>query len=268
MKKTDSHDKIINLDITPIGIKILPESAEGYEDISTFQGDSFCQAIFKITSGDELLLKPGSIDTCKWSPVVLGFKEAESEFEKSKKECLPPDTARMYMAPLHMFRKGLNPDVVIIRTHTDNFDSIIDVLGWQSFISSESYDQDLTALKFLKTPSHLRSSRWLIRNANKWLDWLNRFDWWQSVSTFAFKSEFISRIFDPFFAKYTANMSMCRNSMAVPLINGKANISFFCPGGIAWGKNSSINMTSGYPYKIYRKLEPRLDYPGKNMGLL
>ena len=60
-------------------------------------------------------------------------------------------------------------------------------------------------------------------------------------------------------------MSMCRNSTVIPFQKGKANVSYFCTGGIAWGKNKPDNMTSGYPYGIYQKLAPFLDYPGKDV---
>jgi hypothetical protein len=60
-----------------------------------------------------------------------------------------------------------------------------------------------------------------------------------------------------------ANMSMCRNSFVIPLRENRANISYFCTGGVAWGKNDSRNMTSGFPRHLFVKLDAHLDYPGK-----
>jgi hypothetical protein len=51
-----------------------------------------------------------------------------------------------------------------------------------------------------------------------------------------------------------SDMSICRNSTAIPLLTGRANVSFFCSGGITWGRNSPDHLTSGWPWHLYRRL--------------
>jgi len=70
---------------------------------------------------------------------------------------------------------------------------------------------------------------------------------WEIFTRIAFRSTFVTKIFDKFITKYMANMSMCRNSSVMPFQTKKANISYFCTGGVAWGKNDSRHMTSGFP---------------------
>ncbi len=256
-------EKKINLGLPPVGIKILTGSIEGYDSVSVFHGVSYCQAICNATYGQEMLILSDSIKICQWSPVVTGLKQAENEFEKSIPLHLPSMTTGVYIAPLYKFRKDLTPDIITIRTYPDNFRSMLKILGREFFIDPKPYGQDLTALQFLYTELPQGASGWLIRNTNKWLAFLNRFYWWQEFNTFLFRSKFVTRVFDKLITKYMANMSMCRNSMAVPFQKKKANISYFCTGGIAWGKNLATNMTSGFPFDIFQKLEPYLDYPGK-----
>jgi len=45
-----------------------------------------------------------------------------------------------------------------------------------------------------------------------------------------------------------ADMSVCRNSTVVPLLVGRVNVSFFCTGGITWGRNDPDHLTSGWPW--------------------
>ncbi len=260
----DNKKEMIVLDLPPIGIKILSGSIEEYDSIPVFSGVSYCQAICNATYDQELLVKADSIKICQWSPVVTGLKKAENEFEKSIPMHLPSISTGIYIAPFYKFRSDTPPDIITIRTNPDNFRLMVDVLGPEEFIDPTPYGQDLTALQFLYTPPLQGVSGWLIRNTNMWLAFLNRYYWWQEFNTFLFRSKFMTRVFDKFITKYMANMSMCRNSMAVPFQKKKANISYFCTGGIAWGKNLATNMTSGLPYDIFQKIEPYLDYPGKN----
>jgi hypothetical protein len=91
---------------------------------------------------------------------------------------------------------------------------------------------------------------------------MNGFTLWQKTTTFLFRSTIVTRLFDRFITKFMANMSVCRNSTLIPIQTGRANISFFCTGGIAWGKNFPDFLTSGFPYEIFRRIEPHLCYPG------
>ena len=258
-------NKTIRLDLPPVGVKILSKTESDLSDVDTFHGISYCNALFRATFGEEILLRPDSVNVCQWAPVVLGFKNPENDFEKSITEHLSPVTPGIYMAPLHLFRKGIKPDVVIIRTDLDNYRYIIDSLGWDNFIDHENYSLDLTALDTFKNRPPVGVSAWMIKNTNRLLHYLNRFGWWQWFIAYAFKSTLLTKFFDKFITRFMANMSMCRNSTVIPFQKGKANVSYFCTGGIAWGKNKPDNMTSGYPYGIYQKLAPLLDYPGKDV---
>ncbi len=254
----------ITLNLPPVGIKIIRNELEKFKNVEQFYGISYCQGINRATSGRELLITPGSIGVCQWAPVVLGFKEAKSGFEKSITEHLDLGNSGVYAAPVTMFKKDMSPDVVLIRTDSENYRKIIDILGWDSFIPSEGLHQDVTALNTFRMDPPGPVSLWMIQNVNRLLDFMNRFDWWQRFTAFLFKSTLVTRIFDRFISRFMANMSMCRNSTVIPHKQGKANISYFCTGGIAWGKNTPGFMTSGYPFHMYKKLEGYLDFPGKN----
>lgn len=262
MKQDYRHNGRIALELPPVGVKIFSNGEKMMPMAKVFDGVSFCQAVSEATAGKKVFVKAGSINVCKWSPVVLGFKKAEDSFEETIAGALPPDTVGVYLAPLDMFGADEAPDVVIIRTTPENYRTIIDVLGWDAFIDYAPLEQDMTALQFLQGHPPRGVSGWLIRNVNKWLDRLNRFGWWHNFTTTLFKSWLVTRVFDRFIAKFMANMSMCRNSLAIPYVKGKANISYFCTGGIAWGKNSSLNMTSGFPFDIYQALARHIDWRG------
>ncbi|HOD15840.1 MAG TPA: DUF169 domain-containing protein [Spirochaetota bacterium] len=259
-----SRKGMISLELPPVGIKLLNEkSINAYAGTTLFSGVSYCLAVFGATFGMELLLRPGSIKVCKWVPVVLGFKNAENEFELSIDPHLEPTVPGLYIAPLHLFRRGVSPDSVIIRTEPDHYREMINVLGWESFINFDLLKQDRTALHTFKTRPPSGLSALAIRYFNGALGLLNRFTPWHSFTALLFRSDFVTKIFDMFITRYMANMSMCRNSLVIPFRENKANISYFCTGGIAWGKNDPRNMTSGFPYDLFLKLDRHLDYPGK-----
>ena len=256
--------EFVKLELPPVGIKLLNEELlEEFKDTTLFSGVSYCQAVFGATFGMELLLKASSIKICKWSPVVLGLKQAENDFERSVNPHLEPCTHGVYVAPIHLFREGVTPDGVIIRTNPGHYRKIIDLLGWDSFIDPESYKQDQTALNTFKMKPPTGLSAIAIKYVNRVLSMLNRFTLWHRFTTFLFKSDFVTKVFDKFITRYMANMSICRNSFVIPWQQGKANISYFCTGGVAWGKNEPDDMTSGYPYETFLRLDPYLDYPGK-----
>ncbi|MCE5333578.1 MAG: DUF169 domain-containing protein [Desulfobacteraceae bacterium] len=252
----------MKIDLPPVGIKVLHDDA-GLSDVRLFQGVSYCQAVFEATFGAELLVRQESIQVCQWAPAVLGFKTPQNSFEENLRPRFPAGIKALYIAPLALFRPELIPDVVLIRTSPERFQDMVDTLGWDGFIDPTPYRQDITALNaFRKRP--LRGfSAWAIKNVNTWLHMLNRFRKWHHFTTLVFRSTWATRIFDRFITAYMANMSMCRNSLVIPFQNGLANISYFCTGGIAWGKNRPDNMTAGFPWEIYRRLESILDYPDK-----
>ena len=264
MKKEPPLKRRISLDIVPVGVRVLGDSLDGYKDCARYRGISYCNAVHLAGLGMELLVTPGSVTACQWVPVALGFKQRENSFERSIKEGLEPFTAGVYLSPLHLFKKETEPQVVIIRTSPDKFRELIRLAGPGAFMDPHGYARELTALDMLLADSTGPSGPWLIRNFNRGLDLLNRYPLWQRFTTTLFRSTALTNIFNRFISRYMANMSVCRNSTVMPLLTGRANISYFCTGGIAWGKNSAFNMTSGFPWEIFRKIENGLDYPGKH----
>jgi hypothetical protein len=262
------EERLIKLELPPIGIKLLDEKLlEEFKETIHFSGVSYCQGIFGATFGMELIINANSIKICKWSPVVLGFKQPTNDFERTIEPHIEPFAIHgIYVAPLYLFRKDITPDGVIIRTNPDNYRRIIDLLGWDSFIDPEAYKQDQTSLNTFRMKPPTGLSAISIKYVNRTLSLLNRFTLWHRFTTFIFKSDYVTKIFDKFITRYMANMSMCRNSFVIPWKQKKVNISYFCTGGVAWGKNEPDDMTSGYPYETFLRLEPHLDYPGKLPG--
>jgi hypothetical protein len=257
-------ENIIKLKLVPVGLKILgDDDIKDFEDVAEFSGVSFCGSFFGAAYGMELIVKPGSVKVCQWTPVVLGFKQPENSFERCITEHLQPVTPGIYVAPMHVFRKGVIPDAVVIRTTPDNLAGIIDVLGWENFISPDRYGLDYTALDTFRGKGPKGVSALSIKYFNALLSRLGKYAFWNRVIAYIFKSTLITNIFNRLITKYMANMSICRNSFVLPYLTGKANISYFCTGGIAWGNNDPENLTSGYPYEMFARLYDHLDYPGK-----
>lgn len=258
------NTETVKIDIPPVGVTILPVIPASFSGVEVFSGVSYCQALLMSEQGKEFIVKPESIHVCQWVPIVLGFKSPENDFERSITPHLKPPTAGVYIASIDLFDNTVTPDVVIIRTNPYNFNLIFQYLGKELFIDPAHYNRDATALSFYHGNPARGVNGMMLKWFNRFLDSMNRFSWWQKFTEFLFTSTTISRIFDKFITRYLANMSMCRNSTVIPLKTGKVNISNFCAGGIAWGKNSASQMTAGFPYHIYRKIAHLLEYPGKN----
>jgi uncharacterized protein (DUF169 family) len=256
------NDTMITLDLPPVGIRIIGDRDSGYDHVERFRGVSYCQAVLKATFGREVVLEPGSIQVCQWAPVVLGHKEPENEFEKSINRRFPVGTGSFYLAPIAHFNEERRPDVVVIRARPGELRAIVQLLGYGSFIPYGNYNRDETALAVIAEGPKKGFSQWAIRNVNRWLNWMNGFALWQKTTTFLFRSTVITWLLDRFITKHMANMSVCRNSTLIPRQTGRANISHFCTGGIAWGKNFPDFLTSGFPYEIFRRIEPHLSFPG------
>jgi len=81
---------------------------------------------------------------------------------------------------------------------------------------------------------------------------------WQAFTRWLFRFPAVTAGYDALIAAALADMSVCRNSTAVPLLTGRANVSYFCTGGITWGGNHPGHVTSGWPYPLYRRLSGAL----------
>jgi len=120
------------------------------------------------------------------------------------------------MAPLHLFRKNITPDGVIIRTNPENYRKIIDLLGGTALLTLKHTKQDQTSLNTFRMKPPTGLSAISIKYVNRTLSLLNRFTLWHRFTTFIFKSDYVTKIFDKFITRYMANMSMCRNSLSFP----------------------------------------------------
>jgi hypothetical protein len=71
---------------------------------------------------------------------------------------------------------------------------------------------------------------------------------WRAFTYWLFRSHLVTAGFDAVISRTLADMSVCRNSTAIPLLSGRTNLSFFCTGGITWGRNRPDEITSGWPW--------------------
>ncbi|MCP4532783.1 MAG: hypothetical protein GY831_16380, partial [Delftia sp.] len=58
----------------PVGVCLL-RSPDEHADAPVYRGVSYCDAVSRAGAGEVLRVLPGSIQVCRWSPVVLGLKE-------------------------------------------------------------------------------------------------------------------------------------------------------------------------------------------------
>ena len=203
---------------------------------------------------DVVTLAPHSIHTCKWSPVVLGFKEAETDFEKSLTPRMPPPVHCVLLARLDRFPKEYEPDVVILRGPIDALRPLFarmkpEEIAWEH---AEKGGVARSALAILNDP---KVDTRFNRTVRSTLGRLQRVPAWKRLTTVLFKSKLVTRWFDRAIRTSMADMSMCRNSLVIPRSTGKANLSFFCTGGIAWGMNRPDHLTAGWPWELFKRIE-------------
>ena len=255
----------IHLDIAPVGARFLADGEAEPKDVMRYTGISYCAAVSAASSGRELLVAPGSITLCQWSPVALGLKAAENPFEKSIAPHAEPPAAGVYLAPIPHFLGGLEPQVVLVRTRRENFARMIAVLGQDSFLDARNMRRDATSLGgFLEEgagPDRRVQPGRAVGPVNRLLGSLNRAGIWREFIALIFKSTLVTRIYDRIITRWLVNMSVCRNSTVIPFLEGRANISHFCTGAVAWGGNDPSLMTAGFPWEIWQKLDPHLEYP-------
>jgi hypothetical protein len=104
----------------------------------------------------------------------------------------------------------------------------------------------------------LRLSRGLLRL----LATLRRSQSWDRFTRFAFRSETLLSALEKIIKNTMGDMSICRNSTAIPYLEDAANVSFFCTGGIAWGGNEPSHLTSGVPERLFGRICDRLEFQG------
>jgi hypothetical protein len=187
----------IPLELPPIGIKFFKKGQPELAGIPRFTGLSYCQAILQSTLGRELIIDSASIQVCQWSPVVLGLKEPENEFEKTIHKRLPAGIGAVLSAPIDTFKDHLSPDIVLVRARADTFRAIINLLGYDQFMAYGGYGPDETALSIFTEGPWKGFRPWATKNINRWLYWMNQFVWWQKLTPILFRSTTITRYGDP-----------------------------------------------------------------------
>ena len=249
------------LPVPPIGVVVLPHEPPGKDRPPLFSGISFCQALAVATKGQEVWVERDSIGSCKWSPVVLGFQPPESKFEQTLLPRLPVGTHGVYLAPLERFRNGLTPTVVVVRALPDVLRQMLDTLGWDNAAWDVVDDQRISrsALRRLFEQHDTWRSR-LQEPVGKTLAVMRRVPGWTRLTATVFKNKTLTTVFDKVIDRTMADMSICRNSVAIPLLTGKVNVSYYCTGGVAWGENDPLTMTSGWPWAQWQELQTRLGW--------
>ncbi len=247
----------IKLQMPLVGVKMFDSYQPGWSDVPVYFGTSYCHAISRAAHGEELLLLANSISLCQWSPIILGLKKPENSFEKR----LQPRVDQLwgiYLAPLARFStRPIEPDIVIIRDKPHVLKQLFSQLGWARTVSCYEGQMDKSTISILKN-GKFSLKVLLIKGSNQLLYLPQDRKWWAKATAFIFRSTLVCSIFDRLISFFAADMSLCRNSTIIPYLKGGANASFFCSGGIVWGGNHPAQMTSGFPYALFRKLENKL----------
>jgi len=252
-------DTII-LELPLVGIKILRDSAVDFEGMKVYHGVSYCDAVRLAMFGEELLVKPGSIEVCKWAPAVLGLKTPENSFERSLLPRLD-SVAGLYIAPLSRFPEDAPPDVVIVRGRPTQMKQVMETLGEGVLQRAYYGEMSKTALGVVDRRFSLKVM--LSYVSNRVMALLRRWKLFDNLIRAAMSTQVLTGALERVLKHTVADMSMCRNSTVIPLMEDAGNVSFFCVGGISWGGNSPANMTSGFPYGLIESVHDRLEYPGK-----
>ena len=243
-------------DPLPVGVRALSSSAEA-ASVPVYQGAAYCDAIRRAGQGQALRVLPGSIEVCGWSPVVLGLKEPTGRFEVGLAPRLAFPVAGLLLAPLDRFPSV--PDLVVVRARPELLLDLVRTLGQEGLWDGHAGQLDRSAVPLLRdklsTPRQglIAARGRLIGGTNRLLAALARSRRWRAFTYWLFRSPLITAGFDALISHTMADMSICRNSTVVPLLTGRANLSFFCTGGITWGGNDPDSLTSGWPWPLFQE---------------
>ncbi len=252
---------------TPVGIKLVTADSKespghGY---SHYCGPAYCDAVGRASRGEKLLITAASINSCRWAPVVLGFKKAKNSFEKG----LAPHFENMeaiYAFPLgQKNEEDFKPDLVIVRNSTGLIATMFEELAGGRLEGPYAYRFDMSALAAVEREKVvLRAGA--VKFFNSLIYRLKGRRWFRKTADIALKSPAACYLFDKFIARFLADMSVCRNSTVIPVLKERANCSYFCSGAIFWGGNDPASMTAGIPYDYYCRLS-RTKYGCSNKKL-
>jgi hypothetical protein len=237
----------------------LKEAGE-CKDAPVYQGVSYCDALRRAGEGERLRVLPGSIQVCGWAPVTLGLKVPQGRFEEALAPRLAFPVTGLLLTPLVRFSGQPEPELVVVRARPEVLREMIQVAGVVEGdgLSSLLWEDhagrlDRSALPLL-TSGRATPRLGLIGAVNRVLAPLARFGPWQALTRRLFRSGLVTAGFDALISRTLADMSVCRNSTVVPLLAGRVNVSFFCTGGITWGRNPPHHLTSGWPWPLFQRL--------------
>lgn len=231
-----------------VAVKLLSEPHQ-YSSFPIYRGVSYCDAVRLAGEGQVLRLLPGSIQVCRWSPVVLGLKEPQKPFEFRLTPRLWFPVAGFLLGPLESFPE--EPDIVIIRADFFTLKGLVEKAGKEYLWDGHGNRLEISANGLVEKGT--MGAR-LITLVNRILSKLAPFETWQALTRYLFKSYLVTAGYEAIISRTLADMSICRNSTAIPLITGRVNMSFFCTGGITWGKNNPEHMTSGWPWEVFTRI--------------
>jgi hypothetical protein len=232
----------------PVGVKVLGSAIDGAE-VPVYYGVSYCDAVRRAGEGEALRVIPGSIRVCLWAPVVLGLKAASGRFEEGLTPRLAFPTAGLLLASLEDFPG--EPEVVIVRAGPERLRDMIRsaeaaLSGPSPLWEGHGGDLDCSALSIVTSGQDTARSR-LIVTVNRGLAALAPSARWQALTRRLFSNRTPTIALELLISHLAADMSICRNSTAIPLLTGRANVSFFCTGAVTWGHNRPDHLTSGWP---------------------
>jgi uncharacterized protein (DUF169 family) len=237
-----------------VGVRLLHSPGE-CSGVPIYGGVSYCDAVRRAGLGEALRVIPGSVQVCRWTPVVLGLKEPQGRFEEGLKPRLAFPVAGLLLAPLDSFPG--EPDVVLLRARPEILREMVATLGQNHLWAGHEGRLEQSANPIL-VAGQPNPRQGLIRGVNSLLAPLARLTPWQALTKRLFRSEIITASFEALISRTLADMSVCRNSTVIPLSTGRINTSFFCTGGITWGRNCPDHLTSGWPWRLYRQLPSHL----------
>ncbi len=259
-----------HLDPAPVGVRLLPVNhtrRDQFDAIPVYRGVSYCDAVRRAGQGETLRVLPGSLQVCGWAPVVLGLKEPDGRFEKSLEPRLAYPSGGLLLAPLDRFPG--EPDLVLVRGAPELLREMVRALDPDELWDEHGGRLDRSALSLFDTaglsPGRGQSG-WratAISGTNRVLATLARSRRWQALTRWLFRSRQVIVGFDALISRAMADMSVCRNSTVIPLLSDRVNLSFYCTGGITWGRNRPDHLTSGWPWDLFQQAIQAVSTPSQ-----
>lgn len=240
---------LCGMERSPVAVRLL-RPGEEESSVPAYQGVSYCDAVRRAGEGEMLRVVEGSIEVCGWSPAVLGLKAPATRFERRLEPRLPFPGGGLLLAPLTAFPR--EPDLVVIRASAAQIGRLLAAAGPGGLWTGHGGRLERSAAFLFDGEGGLRRPR-LVEPVNRVLAGLAGVPAWQALTRWLFRSHLVTAGLEAFISRTLADMSVCRNSTAIPLLSGQANVSFFCTGGITWGRNDPAHLTSGWPYPLFRR---------------